>query len=140
VAAVGDAGISTEFESHLTVLQTSFVDGFTVDLHGLDLANTHADVFVRDTERGSLLEYSFLHFYSNDDWVLCVENGSLDHLEHAREYGTSAQLYLSCIAAFLHVSSEVIEKMIDNLSLENLDSFCVSELLGIRHDSDVETK
>ena len=93
------------------------------------MGNTY--LFFWKTEWGSNSQLSSSHVNTQDNWILSIDNEVLQDLQSHGEDRSVTSRVLSRILTMLDVFGKLVEQVIDDVSCENLNSFLVSELLGI---------
>src|SRR5690554_2447195 len=121
-------------------------DLLVVLLHRCNLAEVNnflgfrLGVNVDHTEWRSLLHHTFHNIDSNNNGILLVEDGSLHHLENTGKDCRGGLVLAALLCQLFVVRSELIEQMINNISLEDPDAHLLSQLLRLLVDLDIEAQ
>jgi len=121
------------------VLGFSHLQRFSIELDRLHLSDSLVSL-VRDAQRSADSQLAGLDIDSHNDGVLHVENIASHNFKDAWEYGLGTVLTLAFISAFLEMSLELVEQMIDDVSSENFNSIFISEGLSVWHNFNIKSK
>ena len=87
-------------------------------------------IFLRNAKWRTNFENSSFYVHTHDDWGLHVKDIVFNRFQEAREDGCCSSAILSGISALLHIFGKCIKQVVNDISSEDFDSFCLSKFIS----------